>query len=233
MKSPDPEDFVEQQDVGDFTSVLVNFYRGEVQRAYTWRTRLDRTTNWAILILSALITWTYSSANRPHELLLFSMLFIAILWGIEARRYVFYNVWDSRIRVLEANFIAKALNPNEEVTSREWMKTLAEDLKKPSFKIPFWTGLAHRLRRIYFWLFSITLILWIGKLAMHPISTSDLSTMVSRAYIGSIDGIIVFSVIFLFYVFLILLALVGPKFEERKSKIQSDREKREEWEEKM
>lgn len=233
MKTPDPEDFVEKQSVGDFTSILVNFYRGEVQRAYTWRTRLDRTTNWAILILSVLITYTFSLPGRPHELLLFGMLFLGILWGVESRRYMVYNVWDSRIRVLEHNFIGKALNPKEEVTSREWMKKLAEDLKRPHYKIPLWHALSMRLRRIYLWLFSITIILWVGKLLLHPTETSDFVTMIYRADIGSIPGNIVFSFIIAFFILIIIIAITGPQLEERKSKIEIDKEAREEWEEKM
>lgn len=234
MKERDPEEFVEQQKTGDFTSILANFYRGEVQRSYTWRTRLDRTTNWAILILSVLITWVFSSPDRPHELLLYSFIFMFILMFIEARRYRFYNVWASRIRVIEKNFIAKALNPKESVSSRDWMNTLAEDLKNPHFKIPLWAAISHRLRRIYVWLFSVTLILWLGKLSMHPESAYSFSELVSRAAISAVPGNIVFIIVILFYVNSIFIALIGKSFDhDRKSKIESDEEMREEWQEKM
>lgn len=233
MKNPDPEDFVEKQEIGDFTSIMANFYRGEVQRAYTWRTRLDRTTNWAILILSVLITWTFSISSRPDELLLFAMLFMSILWMIESRRYRHYNVWRSRIEVLESNFIAKALNPEEEVSSRDWMKTLAEDLKDPHFKIPFWVALAHRLSRIYIWLFSITGILWLGKLVLHPTPAQTMETISSRAAIGTIPGFIVFSFLLFIFILFISMIIVAPQVESRKGKIRADRDVREEWEEKM
>ncbi|MGM0510230.1 MAG: DUF2270 domain-containing protein [Thermoplasmatota archaeon] len=233
MKKPDPEDFVEQQGMSDFTSVMVNFYRGEVQRAYTWRTRMDRTTNWAILILSVLITWTFSAPGRPPELLLFSMLFLTILMFIESRRYMVYNVWDSRIRVLEENFIAKALNPEEEVTSREWMKTLAEDLKRPSFKMPLWHAISHRLRRIYVWLFYLTIILWLGKLSMHPVSSGSLEVIVSRASFAGLSGRLVVAFIFGVFIFLNIIAFAGPQFEERKGQIRVSNKTRKEWEKKM
>ncbi len=233
MKGQDPEEFVEKQEIGDFTSVMVNFYRGEVQRAYTWRTRLDRTTNWAIIILSVLITWVFSSPSRPHELLLFSMIFMLVLLIIEARRYRFYNVWASRIKVLEENFIAKALSPEEEVTSREWMETLARNLKQPHFLIPLWSAISHRLRRIYVWLFSITIILWLGKLSMHPTPASGLSEVISRAQMSTLPGYVIFLIVMIFYGATIILALLGAGFEERKSKIIADEESRKEWKEKM
>ncbi|MBS3816197.1 MAG: DUF2270 domain-containing protein [Candidatus Thermoplasmatota archaeon] len=233
MKKPDPEEFVDQQDIEEFTSILTDFYRGEIQRAYTWRTRLDRTTNWAILILSGLITWTFSVSTRPDELLLFSILFLSILLIIEARRYRFYNVWASRIRVLEENFIAKALNPEEEVSSREWMKTLADDLKDPHFKIQIWVAISHRLRRVYIWLYTVVIILWLGKVAMHPYPSSEFEVWLNRAGIGSIPGIIIILSVLGFYFFTIVLALIGPKVEERKSKIKTDKSTRKEWEKKM
>src|SRR6185503_6102412 len=33
----------------EVTTAMVHFYRGEVQRSNTWRTRLDNTTYWAVL----------------------------------------------------------------------------------------------------------------------------------------------------------------------------------------
>ncbi len=233
MKKRDPEEFVDQQDIGEFTSIVTDFYRGEVQRAYTWRTRLDRTTNWAILILSGLITWTFSIPERPDELLLFSILFLSILLIIEARRYRFYNVWASRIRVLEENFIAKALNPEEDVSSREWMKTLAEDLKKPHFKIQLWLAVSHRMRRVYIWLYTVVIVLWFGKLAMHPFPSSKLGVWLNRAALGSIPGVVILFSVFGFYFFALFLSIIGPKVEERKSKIKTDEKSRKEWERKM
>lgn len=231
--SPDPEDFVEQQEIKDFTTTLANFYRGEVQRAYTWRTRLDRTTNWAILIMSALITWTFSTPNRPDELLLFTFLFLVMLLMIEARRYMTYNVWDSRIRVLEENFIAKILNPEEEVTSREWMKTLAKDLKHPHYKIPYWHAVSHRLRRVYLYLFTVLLTLWIGKLYMHPENATAISEILARAEFAVIPGLYVLAMIFILYISACIIGFSGPKFDIRKGKISADQDVIEEWEEKM
>jgi len=233
MKDPDPEDFVETMSISDFTQVVTHMYRGEVQRANVWRQRLDMTTNWTIIILSALITWTYTSPDRPHELLLFGMLFIAVLWFIEARRFLSFNAYDSRVRVLEKNFIGKIIYQPEEVTSRQWLKKLAEDLKHPHYKIPFWRAVTHRLRRIYIWLFSVTMILWLGKLLMHPYPTSDFISMIHRAGIGGISGILVFSLIVGFYITLIFIAVSSPRVESKKYMVRPGKKEREEWEKKM
>ncbi|MEF8836220.1 MAG: DUF2270 domain-containing protein [Candidatus Thermoplasmatota archaeon] len=219
MKGQDPEEFVEKQEIGDFTSVMVNFYRGEMQRAYTWRRRLDRTTEWSIVILSALTTWTFSSPGRRDELLLSVLIFMGTLLWIEARRYRHYNVLLGRIKTLEENFIAKTLDPGEGVSTREWMKTLAEDLKHPQFKIPIWIAIGHRLRRVYIWLISLTLMLWLTKVVLHPIPASNLGVVFNRASIIGIPGYVIFSLIGAVLVLLILIAVLSTRHERKGVKI--------------
>jgi len=229
MKEPDPDEFIEHQDSGDFTTIMTHMYRGEVQRSYNWRRRLDRTTEWAIVILSALTTWTFSVPDRRHELLLSVLIFMGTLLWIESRRYRYYNVWLSRIKTLEENFLAKTLSPKKEVSSREWMETLADDLRHPRFKIPIWIAVSHRLRRVYFWLFSLTIMLWIGKLAIHPTPADSLSELFSRAGILGFPG---FGVMVLIGVFLIIagsVAAAGSKHELTGVKIVEKKEISDEW----
>ena len=45
----------------EFNTTMVHFYRGEVQRSNVWRTRLDTTTYWAVLLVSVSLTFTFSS----------------------------------------------------------------------------------------------------------------------------------------------------------------------------
>src|SRR4051812_40623010 len=71
----------------EFTTAMVHFYRGEIQRANTWRNRLDTTTNWAIVTTGAAISFALSSANNSHVILLIEMLMVLIFLWIEARRY--------------------------------------------------------------------------------------------------------------------------------------------------
>ncbi len=231
MTTPDPEDFVEEQDVPEFTTILVHMYRGEIQRSYHWRSRLDTTTNWAILLLSALITWTFSDPSNPHELLLFSMVFIALLLSIEARRFMYFNLWHSRVRALERDYLSRSINPKEKVTSRKWMSDLAEDLKTPHFKINYWEAISHRLRRVYVWLFSICILLWLGKLIIHPVQTDKLSVVVERAEFFGVPGNIVFAFLISFFFVNLLIAFSVPKiFEEGNwDRIRKDKRQVEDW----
>src|SRR5437764_8361033 len=52
---------------------LAHLYRGEVYRSTVWRTRLDSTTNWAVVTTGAALSAQYGSialahgARRPHR----------------------------------------------------------------------------------------------------------------------------------------------------------------------
>jgi hypothetical protein len=50
---------------------LAHLYRGEMYRSTVWRTRLDTTTNWAVVTTGIALSVTFSSvqatpAGRPH-----------------------------------------------------------------------------------------------------------------------------------------------------------------------
>ena len=87
-------------------TMLAHFYRAEIQRMISWRDRLDRTTNWAIGALAAMLSISLASEQAHHSVLLFAMLLIYGLLVIEARRYRFYDVYRARVRKLENGYIA-------------------------------------------------------------------------------------------------------------------------------
>jgi uncharacterized membrane protein len=71
----------------DFTTTMVHFYRGEVTRSNTWRTRLDMTTNWAVITTGAALTFTFSARTNTHLVILIDTLLVLLFLFIEARRY--------------------------------------------------------------------------------------------------------------------------------------------------
>ena len=50
----------------EFNTAMVHFYRGEIQRANTWRNRLDNTTNWAVVAAGAAISFALSDPNNHY-----------------------------------------------------------------------------------------------------------------------------------------------------------------------
>lgn len=51
------------EDLSALTSLTGAFYRGEVDRTTSWRSRLDQTTNWAVVVVTAILTWSFSSGE--------------------------------------------------------------------------------------------------------------------------------------------------------------------------
>ena len=81
----------------DFNTAMVHFYRGEMSRSNIWRTRLDATTNWAVVTTGATLTFAFSNPNNPPVIILMNTLLILLFLFIEARRYRYFNVWRARV----------------------------------------------------------------------------------------------------------------------------------------
>ena len=65
---------------------LAHLYRGEVYRSTVWRTRLDATTNWAVVATGIALSVTFSSATASPLPLALVGLLVAVFLSIEARR---------------------------------------------------------------------------------------------------------------------------------------------------
>src|SRR5215831_18440897 len=114
---------------------IAHLYRGEVYRSTIWRTRLDNTTNWAIVTMGIALSSTFSSpAASPLPLVLVGLLVAAFL-AMEARRYRYFNVWRARARWLEKNFYAPMFTG--EAHDDSWQTVLARDYTAPRHHISF------------------------------------------------------------------------------------------------
>jgi uncharacterized membrane protein len=191
---------------GEFNTAMVHFYRAEIQRANTWRNRLDATTNWAILTASAVITFALSDEARHHAIILFALGLLGVFWFIEARRYRYYELWSFRTRLLETDFFAAMLVPPF-APSPTWAETLADSLLHPHFTISMWEALGRRLRRNYFAIFCVMLVVWVFKILSQPTPATSWTQVVQRAYIGPVSGEIVVAVVALMFGALCVLAI--------------------------
>src|SRR5215831_14234480 len=142
----------------EYVNILAHYYRAEMSRMMSWRDRLDRTTNWAITGVGAMLSISLSSAQSHHGVLLFAMLLIFLLLFIESRRYRFFHVYRSRVRLIERNYYCRIFSPRDLVEPSHWMNQLGEDLRLPRFTITNTQAMARRLRRNYIWLFLILLL---------------------------------------------------------------------------
>jgi uncharacterized membrane protein len=167
---------------------LAHLYRGEVYRSTVWRTRLDTTTNWAVVTLGVALSITYSSPDAsPLPLVLVGVLILLFL-TLEARRYRFFNVWRARARWIERNFYVPMLMDNAAQTEQGWQATLAKDYSYPQYHISYMVAVARRVRSNYLWILLIQGLAYVGKLLVHPTAVPSFSEFVNRADIGPFPG---------------------------------------------
>src|ERR1041385_2976611 len=94
----------------EFVNVMAHYYRGEMARMAGWRDRIDRTTNWAITVVAALLSVSLSTPTAHHGVLLFAMVLVFLLLSIESRRYRFFDVYRARVRRLERQYYARVFS---------------------------------------------------------------------------------------------------------------------------
>ncbi|MEZ3162709.1 DUF2270 domain-containing protein [Halorubrum sp. RMP-47] len=178
-------------DRSDFLSLMGHAYGGELGRTSSWRTRIDRTTNWAVVVTASLLTWTFSNESRPHYVLLIGLVMLSVFLGIETRRYRTFDVWRSRVRLLEENVFANALDP-EGVEQSNWRALLSEDLRGPTIKMSTVEAVSRRLRRVYAPLFSVLIAAWVVRLTVF---TPTDGGVVATAAVGPIPGAFVLAIV--------------------------------------
>jgi len=210
---------LEQTTRSEFINAMVHLYRGELSEATAWRTRIDTTTHWAVVLSATALSFVFSdkSAER-HVLIPIISLFCTFLMLMEARRYRFFDIWRSRARMIEINFYRPLLNGSK-VEMPEWADTLAHDMEWPHFHMPWWEALGRRLRRNYQWIYAILLGSWVVVLMSHPTSTTSLTEIISRASIGPFSGRIVVVGMLVYYGSLLVLGIYSYWFSHFKNSL--------------
>src|SRR4051812_33912923 len=190
----------------EFNMAMVHFYRGEITRANTWRNRLDTTTNWAVITTGATLSFAFGDPYSPHFVILINSILVIFFLLMEARRYRYYEIWSSRVRVVETGYFAQILSP-EGPSDRQWAEHLANDLLTPHFTISEWEAIGRRLRRNYLWIFMLLAASWNLKVYLHPVRAWDFNIFVERATIGVVPGWLVLVVGVFFNFSLVIFAI--------------------------
>lgn len=198
----------------EFNTAMIHFYRGEVQRSNTWRNRLDTTTYWAVITAGATLSFVFSSPSNPHFVIPINSILVAIFLLMEARRYRYYEIWSSRVRVIETGYFAQMLAPESVPPDETWAEHLAADLITPHFTITEWEAVGRRLRRNYLWIFALLALSWNLKVYLHPLPARDFNVFMDRATVGLVPGWIVFVVGVLFNTALLVFAIGTVRLRE-------------------
>jgi len=169
-------------------TAIAHLYRGELYRSTVWRTRLDATTNWAVVTTGLALSLTFSSeAASPLPLVLVGLL-VAVFLYIEGRRYRYFDFWRIRAHILEVHFFGPILRGEGVRVDNGWNETLYQDYRAPALHITFLEAIGRRLRRNYGWIFLIQVTSYIGKLLIHPTPIASLDEFFARATIGPVPG---------------------------------------------
>ncbi|MGH9970944.1 MAG: DUF2270 domain-containing protein [Pyrinomonadaceae bacterium] len=198
----------------EFNTAMIHFYRGEVQRSNTWRNRLDTTTNWAVLTAGATLSFVFGSATNAHFVIPIISILVAIFLIMEARRYRYYEIWSSRVRVIETGYFAQLLAPESVTPDEGWAEHLAADLITPHFTISEWEAIGRRLRRNYLWIFALLALSWNLKVYLHPLPARDFNAFIDRATVGIVPGWLVFVVGVIFNAVIAIFAIGTVRLRE-------------------
>ncbi|HJS85377.1 MAG TPA: DUF2270 domain-containing protein [Acetobacteraceae bacterium] len=167
---------------------LAHLYRGELYRSTVWRTRLDATTNWAVVTTGLALSLTFSNTIASSLPLIVVGLMVAVFLYIEARRYRFFDFWRVRAHILETQFFGPILLGRGIQVGNGWNEILYQDYRRPRLHITLLDALGRRLRKNYCWIFGIQLAAYIGKLTIHPLPIDSFADFVGRAAIGPVPG---------------------------------------------
>lgn len=167
---------------------LAHLYRGELYRSTVWRTRLDASTNWAVVSTGLALSLTYSSETASPLPLVLVGLLVAVFLSIEARRYRFFDFWRVRAHILETQFFGPILLGRGVQTENGWNEVLYQDYRRPRLHITYLDALGRRLRKNYSWIFIIQVSAYVGKLLIHPTPIGSLDELWARATIGPVPG---------------------------------------------
>jgi uncharacterized membrane protein len=182
-------------DPDEFLSLMPHYYRGEVSQNGNLLTRLDLTTDWAIVVVSAVLALAFQGGDATAYLLLIGMVAVSLFLVFDVRRYRTYDASRARIRVLEENLFANSIDPSG-APLPDWRVELGEDLRKPTLKVSFREALSRRLRRVYYPLYVLLGVAWVFRVTLYEPRES----LVETSSVPGIPGEIVVWVVAVFFV---------------------------------
>ncbi len=191
---------------GDFNTAMVHLYRGELARANVWRQRLDNTTNWAVITAGTAISFALGNPAGHHGVIILNTLLVTLFLFIEARRYRYYELFASRVRLMETDFFA-AMFVSPFGPAADWAEAMAENLLHPHFSVSMWEALGRRFRRNYLWIYAVLSVSWLLKSALFPTPAQSWDEIIARAALGPISGAVMLAIGIIYNGLLLVLGI--------------------------
>jgi hypothetical protein len=171
-----------------------------------------------VVITAAVITFAFGDPRGDHSAILLSIILITLFLFIEARRYRYYELWSSRVRLMETDFYAAMLVPPFHPSS-DWAESLAESLLQPHFSVSLLEAIGRRLRRNYLWIYLFLGVSWFVKLTLYPTASLEWPVLVLRAAIGTTAGEIILIGIVVFFLLIIILSFATLGLQEASGEV--------------
>lgn len=212
-------------------NVLSHFYRGELARSNVWRQKMDMTTNWAIITTTAVVSVAYGNPEVTHLVLLFGSCLVFLLLNIEGRRYRFFDLWRTRVRMLEVHFMVPAVYHEKPLVEGNWREVLCNDLLAPSYKISYWEAIGRRLHRNYIYIFLILLMAWVIKVVMHRpvVDGVPVSVIEGFAVPGLLPSWLVIALAAAFHVGILVILFATSRVREATGEVRRKDPNRKSW----
>lgn len=201
---PDPQAQFGTADIG----ALAHLYRGELYRSTMWRTRLDTTTNWAVVTSGIALSVAFSDEDASVLPIVLVSFLVAVFLILEGRRYRYYDVCRTRLRIMETHFYRPILHRQPLAGGDLWSEVLGQDFQRAHFHISIIEAIGRRLRRNYSWIFGVQVISFWGKALIHPDPLESFNQLWIRTAVGPIPGYVVLLVGAVFYAGLVLLGVL-------------------------
>jgi uncharacterized membrane protein len=125
------------------TTPKLEFSAAKIGASTVWRTRLDSTTNWAVVTTGIALSATFSSAEASPLSMVLVGLIVTVFLLFEARRYRYFNVWRACAWLLETDFYAPMARGEGIRLGASWAELLAKDYCDPRYHISFGDFAAH------------------------------------------------------------------------------------------
>lgn len=193
----------------EYISAMVHLYRGELNRANTWRIRLDTSTNWAILATIGILTFAFGSEAHSHASILVGVLLVLHFLMLETRRYRLFDVWRHRLRMIEENFYGPLLRRDLTSPTSRWGTLVAADLLQPRFKISYLQAFRDRFLRNYATIFAVLLAAWLAKVL--SVAAAPAAPALARFGVGPVPGAVTVLLVTSIYLFLTAVVLFVPR----------------------
>lgn len=201
----------------EYISALVHLYRGQLTRADAWRTRLDTTSNWAIVTTMGLLSFAFGGAAHSHHALLVGMVMVTHFLLVEARRYRVFDLWNARVRMIEENFYGPILTRDLTSKRSNWGRLVAVDLLEPSFKITFAQAFRARLMRNYLALYVLLLFAWTLKVV--EFAQSEGGTLRAAMAFGPVPWWVTLPFVAALYSFLVAVGFLVQRVHQADSEL--------------